>query len=194
VLYALQGIAALRHGEAAGLRWLHYDTERVPLGRLKIRRSYDKLHTKTAVRRDMPVHPTLAAILAAWQQDGWARLMGGPPGPDDLVVPMTDGRRTPHGKMRTKNDSYKRLRADLDMLGFRRRRGHDLRRTMISLAQDDGASREILRGVTHGRAKRDAIDDYTTLQWSTVCAEVAKLTVALRTPGQRVVHALVHAA
>ncbi|MCY1080618.1 hypothetical protein [Archangium lansingense] len=25
VLYALQGIAALRHGAAAGLRWKHYD-------------------------------------------------------------------------------------------------------------------------------------------------------------------------
>jgi hypothetical protein len=48
---------------------------------------------------------------------------------------------------------------------------------MISLAQDDGASREILRDVTHGRSKRAAIDDYTTLQWTTVCAEVAKLRV-----------------
>lgn len=25
------------------------------------------------------------------------------------------------------------------------------------------------------KRKRDAIDDYTTLQWSTVCTEVAKL-------------------
>ena len=46
---------------------------------------------------------------------------------------------------------------------------------MISLAQDDGASQEILRDVTHCRSKRDAIDDYTTLQWATVCAEVVKL-------------------
>jgi hypothetical protein len=72
---------------------------------------------------------------------------------------MADGRRSPRGKMRTKNDSYKRLQRDLCTLGFRRRRGHDLRRTMISLAQDDGACREILRDVTHGRSKRDAIDD-----------------------------------
>jgi hypothetical protein len=80
--------------------------------------------------------------------------------------------------MRSKNDSYKRLQQDLQVLGFRLRRGHDLRRTMISLAQDDGASREILRDVTHGHSKRDAIDDYTTLQWTTVCAEVAKLRMA----------------
>jgi integrase len=180
VLYALQGIAALRHGEAAGLKWMHYEADRHPLGRLMIRRSYDKAQTKTATRRDMPVHPTLATILFAWRTDGWPAMMCRDPTPDDLLVPITDGRRTPHGKMRTKNDSYKRLQRDLAVLGFRPRRGHDLRRTMISLAQDDGASREILRGVTHGRAKRDAIDDYTTLQWSTVCNEVGKLRVTLK--------------
>lgn len=179
VLYALLGIAGLRHGEAAGLKWRHYDAQRLPLGRLLIRRSYDKLQTKTATRRDMPVHPTLAAILSSWRADGWPAMMGSQPTPEDLLIPMTDGARTPHGKMRTKNDSYKRLQRDLFMLGFRRRRGHDLRRTLISLAQDDGAGREILRGVTHGRSKRDAIDDYTTLQWSTVCAEVAKLKLEL---------------
>jgi integrase len=175
VLYALLGVAGLRHGEAAGLRWMHYERDRVPLGRLMIRRSYDKLHTKTARRRDMPVHPALATILGRWRNEDWPAMMGRDPKPTDLLIPMIDGRRTPRGKMRTKNDSYKRLQRDLRVLGFRRRRGHDLRRTMISLAQDDGASREILRDVTHGRSKRDAIDDYTTLQWSTVCAEVAKL-------------------
>jgi integrase len=179
VLYALLGIAGLRHGEAAGLKWLHYERDRFPLGRLMIRRSYDKLHTKTATRRDMPVHPSLAKILDRWRLDGWPAMMGRDPNPADLLLPMSDGRRTPRGKMRTKNDSYKRLQRDLQMLGVRRRRGHDLRRTMISLAQDAGASREILRGVTHGRSKRDAIDDYTTLQWSTVCAEVAKLKLKL---------------
>lgn len=178
VLYALLGIAGLRHGEAAGLKWMHYEAERVPLGRLMIRRSYNKPRTKTATRRDMPVHPTLAAMLASWRARGWPAMMGADPTSDDLLIPMTDGRRTPPGKMRTKNDSYKRLQRDLRLLGLRPRRGHDLRRTLISLAQDDGASREILRDVTHGRSKRDAIDDYTTLQWSTVCAEVAKLRVS----------------
>ena len=72
VLYALQGLAGLRYGEAAGLKWLHYDSARLPLGRLMIRRSYDKQQTKTSTRRDTPVHPTLAAILAEWQNLGWA--------------------------------------------------------------------------------------------------------------------------
>jgi len=120
----------------------------------------------------MPVHPTLAAILSKWRHDGYPTMMGAPPAPEDLLVPMPKGRRMPLGKMRSKNDSYKRLRRDLRILGLRPRRGHDLRRTMISLAQDDGASRKILRDVTHGRSKRDAIDEYTTLQWATLCAEV----------------------
>jgi integrase len=175
VLYGLMGVAALRHGEAAGLKWSHYDDARSPLGRLMIRRSYDNPQTKTATRRDMPVHSRLAAILATWRASGWEAVFGRPPTPDDLVVPLTDDRSSRHGGMRGKSDSYKRLQRDLRTLGFRRRRGHDLRRTMISLCQDDGASRDILRGVTHGRSRRDAIDDYTTLQWATVCAEVAKL-------------------
>ena len=177
------GVAALRHGEAAGLKWMHYDVARRPLGRLMIRRSCGKPQTKTATRRDMPVHPALAVMLSAWQHEGWESMMGTAPMPDDLIVPMTDGQRTPHGKMRTKNDSYKRLQRDLRALGFRPRRGHDLRRTMISLAQDDGASREILQDVAHGRSKRDAIDDYTTLQWATVCAEVAELRVGMPAGG-----------
>jgi hypothetical protein len=30
VLYALEGLAALRHGEAAGLRWRHWDNALKP--------------------------------------------------------------------------------------------------------------------------------------------------------------------
>jgi integrase len=64
VLYALEGIGALRHGEVAGLRWRHYDPDAKPLGRLAIVTSYNRGRTKTGRTRRMPVHPTLAAILA----------------------------------------------------------------------------------------------------------------------------------
>jgi integrase len=50
-------IAALRHGEAAGLRWKHYDPNTPSLGRLVVATSYDKGHTKTKRTRYMPVHP-----------------------------------------------------------------------------------------------------------------------------------------
>jgi hypothetical protein len=61
---------------------------------------------------------------------------------------------------------------------LRRRRQHDLRRTMISLARADGASKDILETVTHG-ARGDIMDSYTTLPWANVCAEVAKLRVQI---------------
>jgi hypothetical protein len=83
VLYALQGIAALRHGEAAGLRWKHYEPNTPMLRRLVIATSYEKGHTKTKRTRYMPVHPTLAALLAGWKLRGVARDDG----------PLTDARR-----------------------------------------------------------------------------------------------------
>lgn len=188
VLYALEGLAALRHGEAAGLRWRHYLADQQPLGRLIVATSYDKGRTKTKQVRFMPVHPTLAAMLAEWKLGGWAAMFGRAPEPDDLVVPLPAdplgkrARANPRagGGMRTKNDSRRRLERDLAALQLRHRRGHDLRRSMISLAQDDGAVKDILKLGTHGRTRREAIDDYTTLEWSTLCAEVAKLQVVRR--------------
>ncbi len=60
VLYALKGLAALRHSEAAGLRWGQYDEQAAPLGALNLAK------TKTGVPRRVPVHPTLARVLAEW--------------------------------------------------------------------------------------------------------------------------------
>ncbi|WPB74143.1 hypothetical protein KYC5002_34565 [Archangium violaceum] len=51
----------------------------------------------------------------------------------------------------------------LEALGLRHRRGHDLRRTMISLARTDGARKDILKLCTHTRRKSgNTIDLYTT--------------------------------
>ena len=38
---------------------------------------------------------------------------------------------------------------DLGLLGFRHRRGHDLRCTMVSLTREDGARKDILELCTH---------------------------------------------
>jgi len=86
VLYALKGVAGLRHGEAAGLRWRHYDTSLAPLGGLSLEK------TKTDVPRRVPVHPTLARILAEWKLAGWERTYGRTPTPDDLIVPTRNMR------------------------------------------------------------------------------------------------------
>ena len=147
--------------------------------------SYDNGLTKTGRTRFMPLHPTLAALLAEWKLSGWAATFGRVPQPDDLVVPLPkdppkkQARKNPRaGGMRNKNYSFKRLPTDLAMLGLRHRRGHDLRRTMISLARMDGARADLLQVCTHNPGRgHGTIDLYTSYDWSSLCAEVAKLSI-----------------
>jgi len=186
VQYALEGIAALRLGEAVGLRWRHYDASVEPLGQLLIATSYNKGRTKTKLSRRMPVQSTLAAILAEWKMDGWPSMMGRRPEPNDLVIPMPPEDAARHRTaptsegMRGKTYAFKRLRDDLVTLGLRHRRGHDLRRTLISLARTDGARKDILELCTHTPKKGSAIDLYTTFPWESLCEEVAKLKIHRR--------------
>lgn len=83
----------MRTGEAAALRWRHYSPEVRPLGKLLVARSYNtkrnrEKNTKTEAVKHVPVHPTLAAMLAEWKLGGWPAMYGRAPGPDDLIVPL----------------------------------------------------------------------------------------------------------
>jgi integrase len=167
VLYALKGLAGLRHGEAAGLKWSQYDENAAPLGAINLGK------TKTQVPRRVPVHAVLANLLGNWKLAGWERTYGRMPTADDLVTP------TRNMTMRTAQETPKQLRADLDILKLRRRRGHDLRRTFITLAQVDGARRDLLEAVTHG-PRGDIVSMYTSFPWPALCEEVAKLKIGLR--------------
>ena len=80
--------------------------------------------------------------------------------------------------MRNAKDAQVALLRDLELLALRPRRGHDLRRTFITLAQVDGARRDLLEVVTHG-PRGDIVSIYTTFPWPALCAEVAKLNIAL---------------
>jgi hypothetical protein len=68
------------------------------------------------------------------------------------------------------------------VLGLRYRRVHDLRRTGISLAIEDGAEELILKPGTHA-PPRHVMALYTSVQWKTLCHEVAKLTLERPAPG-----------
>ncbi|HEY0881623.1 MAG TPA: site-specific integrase, partial [Archangium sp.] len=171
VLYALEGIAALRHGEAAGLLWRNVQPELEPLGMIYVANNYEHPLPKGDVCRPVPMHPTLAAIIAEWKLHGWARMMGRPPTPDDLVLPLPPEAKSKFGRWRRKGFSYDRLERDLEVLGLRHRRGHDLRRTMISLCRSNGANRDILRRATH-KPPKEVIEGYTSFEWAVVCAEV----------------------
>jgi len=175
VLYGLKLLGALRHGEASGLTWATYDTATRPLGAIHLGK------TKSRMPRTVPVHPVLARILAAWKLGGWAATYGRPPRAEDLVCPTRAGlRRKPAA-------SQVQFVEDLETIGLRsragadrNRRGHDLRRTFITLARADGALDGLLRWVTHGPRPNEMLDVYSSPPWESLCAEVSKLRLELR--------------
>ena len=190
MVYALELLMGGRTGEVAALRWRHYDSAKQPLGEMLVAHSYDSREhrvkgTKTNAVRHVPVHPTLAAMLAEWRLSGWAAMMGRQPEPDDLIVPLPPAaaaaRTEREGEpFRDHNYSGKQWRNfDEPALGWRHRRHYDTRATFITLTLEDGASREIIETrVTHTRKRRGAFDGYNRgLQWAATCAEVAKLQI-----------------
>jgi hypothetical protein len=68
-------------GEAAALRWRHYDPTVTPLGKILVAKSYNtrgniEKTTKTDAVKHIHVHPVLAAMLAQWRVGGWPEMMG----------------------------------------------------------------------------------------------------------------------
>lgn len=186
VMYALKGVAGLRHSEAAGLNWKRCGLPAEPVDMLWI-------HGKNGINRPVPIHPTLATILAEWRLYGWRQFMGRPFTEEDLVLPIGPARkknggskRRPDEAPRTKKEAQLRFLEDLETLGFRRRRGHDLRRTMISLSRTDGAEKDIHRRATH-KPPKEVYEGYTTFEYDIVCREVLKLKISRRGTGQKVI-------
>jgi integrase len=173
MLYSLLFLGGLRAGDAAALRWRAIDSAVEPLGRLVVAASFNrKKKRETSVKseqpREVPIHPTLARVLAAWKLGGWAQLMGSQPGPEDLVVPATTGNNLRDPVV------HANLQRDLGVLGMRSRRVHDARRTFVSLALADGARKDVLRWMSHGPTG-DIVDLYTTLPWAARCEELGRL-------------------
>lgn len=186
VFYALEFIGGgMRVGEVCGRRWRNYDPTVRPLGRLVCDSQYEGLALKGprggGEPRVIPVHPTLAAILAEWRLSGWPMFFGRTPRGDDFIVPW---RKVKGTRCRSYRRMWKYMQEDLDALGLRRRRQHDARRTFISLAQADGGRRDVLECVTH-KGNGDVFGGYTTWPWDVLCTEVAKLRVSRRPTGTR---------
>jgi integrase len=113
VLASLMFLGAMRFGESAALTWRDYDPTCTPLGKLVIEKSYSTKKrkvkgTKTENPREMPVHPTLARILATWKLSGFEQLTGRTPRPDDPIVPSR------RGAYRNVNASLRRFHEDLE--------------------------------------------------------------------------------
>lgn len=192
VAYAIELLCGLRPGENAALRWRHYEPEIEPLGSLLVATALDSdkhelKGTKTESVKYVPVHPTLATILAEWKLSGWPAIFGKQPTPDDLIVPIPPDdarrRRSRYGKEAFRTNYYAHRRwndVDLQALGWRDRRHYDMRATFVTLALEDGADEDILeRYVTHAKKRRSAFDGYNRgKQWAKVCTEVAKLRIS----------------
>src|SRR5678815_1810393 len=172
----------LRHEEVAAVRWRSYDPSLEPLGQLHIVAAYDsragvERGPKGDITRSVPVHPTLAKILAEWKLTHWPRIYGRGPTDDDLIVPnlafgFLDGSK-----------AAKLLPQDLATLGLRvragkrrNRGGHDMRAWGITRYQEMGAHERILRLSSHGK-RGDVYAGYTRVGWVAQCAEIAKLKI-----------------
>ena len=182
VLYAVLFLTGARVGEAVSLRWRHFEPGRTPLGCLAIEMSFNakkrvEKGTKTGVVREIPVHPTLAAVLAEWRLAGWkhhqVQRPAAMPRGEEFVVPSETGTR------RAATNVYRQLKADCVALEIRPRRVHGSRHTFISLAMDDGARADIIKKLTHP-SPSSAFDVYRSEGWPTFCAEVVKLRVVRR--------------
>jgi integrase len=180
VQYGLLGLAALRDGEMVALQWGDIRPAK-PLNLILVRRSHESQRTKTVRERSMPVHPTLQLLLEEWAKR-WPVEFGKPITDDALVMPTIftahKGPRLPPGVMRTNGYVYHRWLRDLKCFGLRHRRVHDLRRTFISLARSDGAIEAILKWGTHS-PPRTVMSMYTSIEWTALCGEVAKLNMTL---------------
>lgn len=172
VLYALQYFGALRFGEASARRWGDR-LDREPQRALHVHSSFStragkEQETKTAGVRLMPEHPTLTVLLNEWKLSGWPLFFGRLPTDEDLIVPSR------RGGFRRKNHSLHKLHEDLERLGQRRRRQHDLRRSFVGHAVDAGATRDRLKPGTHGLGV-SVLEMYDSPEWAACCEHVTRL-------------------
>lgn len=179
VNYALMFLTGSRVGEVVALKWSDYDPAAEPLGRIVFATQHGGEETKTETPREVPVHPVLASVLATWKLEGFALYVGRRPRPDDYIVPRIRTKGPDKIPYQAAKTVWRHLQEDLARLGFRRRRVHDSRRTLITLARVDGARPDLLHWITHG-SSAGMIDLYSTPPWPTLCEQIACLRIALR--------------
>ena len=184
VQYAFKALAGMRHGEVAAICWRHIDHTMEPLAKINVVQSFNSRlgkikSTKTEETRAIPLHPTLAKVVAAWKLMHWERIYGRPPKDDDFVVPTRTMRPV------AAKDAIDALKRDLKALEMRveagRRRdrgGHDLRSFYETRLIEDGADSLIVRRTTHA-PPTDVNGGYERFSWATICREIAKLKVSL---------------
>ena len=178
VLYAMEFLTGMRTGEAAVRRWRDWEPKfRGDLGRLVAATAYSTEHrmekgTKTEIEKWLPVHPALHELLVTWKREGWPRMLGRTPGPDDLIVPGEKG------GVRNNGNSWTRWSRDLVALGVNHQRHYESRSTFRSLAMAGGADERDVDRLTHPSPK-GASDLYTRtgMIWPRLCRAVECIAI-----------------
>jgi integrase len=182
-LYRVLLFTGARVGEICALTWDRVDFEAKPLGRITIAKSYSSKRkqvgpTKTKVIRRAPIHPDLEPHIRWWRDVGYEQFTGMKPEPGALVFPAK-GRGKNRGQLLPRGSTVvlHRLHDDLDALGMRPRRTHDLRRSFISLSNDvEGVNKDAIQRITHSRGG-DVYAGYLEVEWKTTCRESSRMTL-----------------
>jgi len=181
VLYHLLALTGARLGELTALRWCDL-SPREPLDAVVLAEQFDpkrkvRRATKTLAVREVPLHPTLRAVLGWWRAQ-WPRWYGREAKPVDLVVPARKHRLTPSvGGSRRQPAVWRELQSDLAGCGIAPRRVHDVRHTFVSLCADSGMAADVVTRWTHAPSGSSARHLYLLPSWDRQCAEMGKLAV-----------------
>lgn len=182
VMYCVYFLTGSRFAEVTKVRVRDYLRNRKPLGQLTI--VAGKVGRAKGIRyRTPPVHPTLAAWLDWWMDEGFEFTHLRVPQQSDLMFPTLSPRRQKLGEeLCSHGEVYKRWqRHHLPGCGLRHRRLHDARRTLLSLVRSSEAPQDIARAITHTVIADKVLDSYTTFEWQAICKAV--LSVDWRLPG-----------
>lgn len=182
VCYLVAFTTGMRIGEIAGLRWRDVVTEqghtvyrvREALAMYGDAGTMTRTTPKTAAgKRDVPVHPFVAAALATWKAEGWQAYVGRKPSDDDPLFPDVDGK--PH-----RGKSAELFREDLGRAGLPMRHGstlfkfHSTRASFVTWLLSAGAPRVVVKQIV-GHSESDPLgrhytgDDYAVmLRWISI--------------------------
>lgn len=158
--------------EIVPLRVGDYARKRKPLGCLTVVAvKQGRQRGAKRRRRQVPVHPDLAAWLSWWLDVEYEILFGHPPRPTDLLFPTISFTRRAAGlETVSHGELYKRWQRNyLPALGLRHRRLHDARRTLLSALKNAGVDDTVRRKFTHWSVADVVLDGYTTLEWRLLC-------------------------
>ena len=186
VFYAFRYFTGTRPSEAIGVCWEDYDASVTPLGRIHLFRQWhtEKLtytglkgkRNEPGIPRDIPVHPTLASMLASWKIEGFPKFFGRFPRPEDPIVPS---RRDKHRSIR---HSLRRFKEDCVRIGVPPLTQHESRNTFVTLAAAGGAPEAWIERITHN-ASGGVLSGYQVNDWQAMCDAVLCIRAKQRVMG-----------